>query len=106
MNISGFFPDDDSSHEDVLANILYDEDNDFELEMYRDNNQLLLDNLKLMITTVRPNYRVCDRIDWSAHVAELTEGSPIAFQRLYWMSIDSFNKLCHYLDPCLEVDST
>jgi hypothetical protein len=103
MNFALCFLNEDLSNEGVLNDILFEDDNDNEL-VTRDNNQLLLENIPLIITTTRPNYYVRNRIVWSAHVSELTSEGPIAFNWLYRMSIESFTKLCHYLDPFLQVD--
>jgi len=52
----------------------------------------------------RPNYYVRNRIEWNTHVAELHMESPQAFYQLYRMNLESFNRLCSWIDPFVKVD--
>ena len=51
-------------------------------------------------TVPRASYHVRDRIEWDAHVAELSLEDN-AFSSLYRMELVSFNKLCSLLKLCL-----
>ena len=51
----------------------------------------------------REQRHVRDRMEWQSHVSELMKEGPNAFQKMYRMSLGSFNKLCNLLRPFLEV---
>jgi hypothetical protein len=99
---------DSSSNEETVINtntrnILFDDDDDNIINAAI-NSQLLADSVVLLHTTPRPSYHVRDRLIWIAHVEELSKEGAHTFTRMYRMKIESFNKLCNYLHPFLQVD--
>lgn len=84
---------------------LMDDDDDDEDDQHRSTILLLLlACLAAQYSTPRPQFYVRNRLEWNAHVAELHQESPQAFRQLYRMSLQSFNKLCSWIDPHVKVD--
>jgi hypothetical protein len=95
--------DTSSSDDDLAYHIVFSDTDD------EDDPFLSEDVLKLfyLYATIIEGQRqpvniVRDRITWDKHVSNLVKEG--AFNRMYRMSIGSFNRLCMILDPLLSVD--
>jgi hypothetical protein len=91
-----------------LKKFLLEDDDD-------DDNNLLLeepDGGSLLIILAYYEYKATrrstcytrSRIKWDRHVKELKAESPQAFDNMYRMSVESFNKLCCWIDPFVRVN--
>jgi hypothetical protein len=92
-----------SSDDDLAYHIVFSDSDD------EDDKLLSEDVLKLLYlypTIIEGQHQpviiVCDRITWDKHISNLVKEG--AFNRMYCMSIGSFNRLCMILDPLLSVD--
>jgi DDE superfamily endonuclease len=102
INTNIMMHDNNSDVELVYRMVLSDSDDN--------DNQLLnpeLIHLLLLYLTIidgyRSKYKVRDRIEWEPHAEKLlNEG---AFNVMYRMSYEAFNKICDYLDPIIAVDA-
>jgi hypothetical protein len=65
---------------------------------------VLVAALFFLQNTFRSNVYVHNRIDWQFHVYTLQQESPDAFERMYRMSLISFDKLCLMIRPFMYDD--